>query len=557
MTYIEEYYNKIISKEIVVCKAIKTVYKHLVAELHNSNSAFYFDQNKADRAINFIENNCCVVVNNKLQLFKMELWQLALVSAVFGFVHKETQLRRFREVFFVVGRKNGKSALASAIALYMFYGDGELSARCYCVATTKRQARETWDNCIYMLKKSPKLEPWAKIRKSYGTANIEHTNSCLEVLASNSDNLDGLNVSFSLLDEVHAWKDKNLYNVVTQAMGARLQPLNLMISTAGVVRDGVYDWKYDQCKKILNEYEAGTDYIETILPVIYELDNKNEWQNEKNWIKPNPGLGTIKQISYIANQVIQAKKETKGSQAYKDLLTKDFNIMETASFAYFDFETLNNTAVFNIKQLKPRYAIGGVDLSQTTDLTCSTLLFRVNEQDPVIYVHQMYWLPESLIDLRSKEDGVNYRQYVEKGLMKLSAGNKIDHADVANWFVNIQQELDIYIYKIGYDKAYSDLFLHEIKNYLGQNICDEVRQGAMTLSNPLKNISADLENKLINYNNNPLLKICMANTKVVADNNGNIKPTKGKTRARIDGFASLLDAYTIYLRYNEDYLSII
>ena len=289
------------------------------------------------------------------------------------------------------------------------------------------------------------------------------------------------------------------------------------------------------------------------MPIIYELDDRAEWTNPDCWPKANPGLGTIKSRETLANKVRRAKSNP---MLVKNLLTKDFDIRETASQAFFTFEELNNEAVFDIKALCPRYGIGGADLSQTTDLTCATILFQVRN-DPIIYVKQKYWIPEDLFELRIKEDNVPYDIWHQQGYIDLSPGNKIDYRLLVQWFQEVQRNDDIFLYKLGYDRWSATYFVQDMEEKFGKPVMDPVAQGVQTLSAPMKALKADLAAKKVNYGNNPVLKWCMANTSVFEDRNGNIQPCKVAGRNRIDGFASLLDAYVTWQRFERDYENLI
>lgn len=403
-----------------------------------------------------------------------------------------------------------------------------------------------------MIKHSPELRQHAKCLVSKITTGFN--NGTFQPLGSDSMTLDGLNVHGALIDELHAIKDRNLYDVVIDGMSARTQPLSIITSTAGTIRDNIFDLKYDECKRIIDGYDDPNGYHdETVLPIVYELDSRSEWTDPACWKKANPGLGTIKNYETLANKVERAKANP---LLVKNLLCKDFNVRETAAQAYMTFEELNNEATFDMAALHPRYGIGGVDLSQTTDLTCATMLFQV-QGDPTIYVKQMYWIPEELFEQRIAEDNVPYDVWRQQGLLQTSPGNKIDYRLVVQWFQELQANEDIYLYKAGYDKWSATYFVQDMEEKFGKPIMDPVAQGAMTLSAPMKALKSDLASKKVNYNNNPILKWCMANVSVVEDRNGNIVPCKTNSRNRIDGFASLLDAYVSYLRYIRDYANII
>lgn len=551
--YITDYYAAIATGAEVVSDKVRRTYKHLVDKLNDQDSEYRFDENEAKYVIEFIERFCCHSKGKWAgQRVVLELWQKALLSALFGFKHKDTGIREYRELMLLIGRKNGKSLLASALGVYLQIADGEGGPEIYSVATKKDQAKIIWSEAVRMIKHSPELRQHAKCLVSKITTGFN--NGTFQPLGSDSMTLDGLNVHGALIDELHAIKDRNLYDVVIDGMSARTQPLSIITSTAGTIRDNIFDLKYDECKRIIDGYDDPNGYHdETVLPIVYELDSRSEWTDPACWKKANPGLGTIKNYETLANKVERAKANP---LLVKNLLCKDFNVRETAAQAYMTFEELNNEATFDMAVLHPRYGIGGVDLSQTTDLTCATMLFQV-QGDPTIYVKQMYWIPEELFERRIAEDNVPYDVWRQQGLLQTSPGNKIDYRLVVQWFQELQANEDIYLYKAGYDKWSATYFVQDMEEKFGKPIMDPVAQGAMTLSAPMKALKSDLASKKVNYNNNPILKWCMANVSVVEDRNGNIVPCKTNSRNRIDGFASLLDAYVSYLRYIRDYANII
>ena len=485
--------------------------------------------------------------------FILELWQKALIAATFGMVHKIDGTRKYQEVMLVVGRKNGKSTLAAAIGLYMQMADGEPGPEVYAVATKKDQAKIIWLEAKRMVRKSPSLRK--RMKTLVAEINSDFNDSFFRPLGRDSDSLDGLNVHCALLDEIHAWKDINLYDVVVDGTTAREEPLVFITTTAGTVRESVFDIKYDEAERVINGFEDPDGYKnERFLPVIYELDNRKEWQIEDCWYQANPGLGTIKQLDQLRNKVNKAKANP---LLVKNLLCKDFNIRETTSEAWLNFDQLNNTATFDIAKLKPRYCIGGLDLSETTDLTCATIIFKVPGNE-ILYVHQMYWLPSDLLEARVREDKIPYDKWHEQGLLRVSQGNKINYKDVTDWFLEVQNELDIYVYKIGYDSWNSVYIVDELKQNFGKDSTEPIIQGKKTMSAPMKTFAADLEAKRINYNNNPILKWNLSNAAIDVDKNNNISLIKtSNQRRRIDGVASLLDAYICLERHYEEYMNLI
>ena len=550
-----KYYGLIESEKEVVSKKVKRVYQHIVEDIiKNEQSQWEYDHAKAMHAIDFIENFCRHSKGNMGgKPFILELWQKALVSAMFGIVDKIDGTRKYQEVILIVGRKNGKSTLAAAIGLYLTIADGELGPEIYSVATKKDQAKIIWLEAKKMIQKSPALRKRMKTLVSEINSTIN--DSVFKPLGRDSDTLDGLNVHGALFDEVHAWKDQNLYDVVVDGTSSRDNPMIFTTSTAGTVRESVFDRLYDEAEMVINGYSDPEGYTnDRLLPVIYELDDRKEWVNPKAWKKANPGLGTIKKTDNLASKVDKAKANP---MLVKNLVCKDFNIRETNGEAWLTFDQLNNQEKFDVDELKPRYGIGGVDLASTTDLTAATVIFMLPNDDK-IYVEQMYWLPEDLLEKRVVEDRVPYDQWKDLGLLRTTPGNKVHYKFVVDWFVEMQNEKDIYIPWIGYDSWSATYFVEEMKNYFGEQAMEPVIQGKKTLSSPMKSLGADLESKRIVYNNNPILKWNLTNVAVDVDKNNNIQPMKtNNQKKRIDGFASLLDAYVVLERRMEDYMNII
>ena len=424
----------------------------------------------------------------------------------------------------------------------------------YSVATKKDQAKIIWQESKRMVKKSPTLRK--RIKTLVSEMDSEFNDGVFKPLASDSDSLDGLNVHGALMDEIHQWKNgKALYDIIADGVTAREQPLIFVTTTAGTIREDIYDMKYDEAEMLINGYDDENGYKdERSIYFIYELDNRSEWIKEECWQKANPGLGTIKNSRTLKEKVEKAKKNP---LLVKNLLCKEFNIRETSSEAWLNFEQINNINTFDIEKLKPRYGIGGADLSSTTDLTCATIIFKVPNDD-TIYVMQMYFLPEDLLEKRVQEDKIPYDIWRDLGLLRTTPGNRVDKTFVTEWFLEIQNEYDIYIYSGGYDAWSAEYWVQEMKGIFGKETWEPVYQGKKTLSGPMKALGADLEKKVINYNNNPILKWCLTNTAVDFDKNDNIQPIKtSNQRRRIDGLASLLNAYVQLERVYEGYMSVI
>ncbi|HDR7543584.1 terminase large subunit [Bacillus sp. CH_442] len=549
-----EYYSLIESGKEIVSEKVRRIYKKLVSDIDDKESIYEYDSKKANHAIEFIENFC---KHSKGKWggkpIVLEVWQKAFIAAAFGFVHGIDGTRKYREVLLVVARKNGKSTVGSGIGLYLQIADGEPGSEVYAVATKKDQAKLVWLESKRMVKKSPAL--LKRIKPLVSEMVSEWNDSTFKPLGSDSETLDGLNVHGAMMDEIHAWKDKNLYDVIVDGTSSREQPMIFMITTAGTVRESVYDMKYEEAEMLLNGLDDPDGYKdERFLPIIYELDKREEWTDPSKWKKANPGLGTIKKVDQLETKVNKAKAN---SLLVKNLLTKDFNIRETSTEAWLTFEQLNNPDTFDIEKLKPSYGIGGCDLSSTTDLTAAKVIFMVPE-DPHIYVKQMYWLPEDLLEQRSKEDKIPYNLWHEQGILRTTPGNSVHYKFVTKWFLEIRDEYGIYLPWIGYDKWSANYWVEDMQGYFGKEAMIPIAQGKQTLSSPMKLLGADLESKLINYNNHTIDKWCLSNTAIDVDKNLNIQPNKTKNqRRRIDGTAALLNAYVVLQEKRNDYLNMI
>lgn len=545
MNYIEEYILEIKSGKAVTSRRVETIYTRLYEQIQNK-TGWIFDEEKANKPIDFIEQFCRQSKGEWIgKPVQLQLFQKAFISALFGFVGSDGN-RRFKETFFLVARKNGKSTLLSGILLYMLVADGEGGAECYTVATKKDQARITFTESTNMVRQSPALAKHLKKRKT--DIYFPVTFGKIEALASDSNSLDGLNSHCVVIDELHAIKDRALYEVMKQSMSARRQPLMVMITTSGTVRECIYDDMYDYACNVVD----GTIEDERFLPILYELDQREEWTDYKCWPKANPGLGLIKKYDDIVEKVERAKTNSKDLPG---ILCKDFNVRDTVAGSWLTFKDVNNPEIFTLESIADSYAIGGVDLSSTTDLTCATLLVR-KPNDDKLYIIQKYFIPEDLMEIKVREDKIPYDIWVRDGWIKLCEGGRVNYSDVTAWFVEMRDVYKIYPLYVGYDVWGSQYWAGEMKD--NSLKLEEVRQGAQTMSQPMKELAADFTSKKIIYNNNPVLKWCLTNTSIKLDFNDNIRPIKGKnSKQRIDGAVSLIDAYVTYLRHFEDFNNLI
>lgn len=553
MTYIEQYWNWIKKNPNKVGEKVKKEYEKLVQDLKTPKEvSFFIEGKKVTHTYKFDEKlaHKPIIFTEKYlkqskgkwngKPLKLELFQKAMIEAAYGFVD-ENGFRKYKKVIFFVARKNGKSVLASALGNFMLTKDGEGGAEVYSVATRKEQAKIVWEEAKRMINKSPALHQ--RIRCLIGGIYYDATDSFFRALASDSNSLDGLNSHCVIADEVHAWKDKNLLDVMYDSMSARDQPLLLETSTMGTIRQNVFDIEYDYASQVID----GVVQDETLLPIIYELDDEKEWTNEENWYKANPALGVIKSLKDLRDKVERAKANP---IELVNLLCKDFNIRQNSVNAWLTFEDLNNEEIYT--DWKDSYCVGGCDLSSTTDLTCATLLGVVKGK---IRVKQMYWIPTNYLEKKVAEDKIPYDKWLKTGWLRLSGDSKIDYHDITKWFLEEVQENDLRPLWIGYDSWNAEFWKQEMVDSGFDMV--EVRQGYKTESAPLKQMKADLMDKKINYNNNPILKWNLSNVAIKQDDNENIMITKEKSRQRIDGVASLMDAYVIFVNKRSEYLDYI
>lgn len=558
-------YNRLIqSGEIAACTKLKAMYAALVKDIEQPRDQWEYDEDRANHAITFIERYC---KHSKGRWggkpVVLELWQRAFVAAAFGFIDVETGFRRFQDVLLIVARKNGKSTLASAIALYLMIADGEAGAEIYAAATKKDQAKIVWLEAKRMVKKSPALIKRIKPLVAEMDGVGAYDGCVFKPLGADSETLDGLNVHGAMMDEIHAWPDMDLYNVIVDGETARDQPMNVYTTTAGTVRNGLYDELYGEAANML----AGTDGFgnDRLLAVIYELDSDAEIWDEKTWQKANPGLGTIKDATKLREKVEKARAN---KRRLPNLLCKDFDRISAEDESWLTYDEIDNDAAIDIEELRGCYAIGGCDLSSTIDLTCATLIMRKTEADEHVYVLQHYFVPESKVEELERDGKVReapYRVWGERGLLTICPGKTVDFREVTNWFCKMRDEYEIIPMWIGYDRALAGYWLQDMDEhgftYMGKqhpaNVLEQVAQGAYTWSQPMKEMGAALAEKKVVYNNNPILKWCLLNTRKKsrnADGIESIEPKKIRESQRIDGTVSMLNAWVVYVRRYEEYM---
>lgn len=553
MSAFEQYFTDVLDGKIVACKKMRQV-AQILLDRYAHPGRYHFDAGTAARHVDFIEKICKQPSGKINRPIVLQPFQKARLETVFGFVDDEG-LRQYQEVLTVEGRKNGKTTESSCVELDMLINDHEGAPQIYNVATKRDQAVLGYDACCKMRLQSPLLRK--HIRKRTGDLYYAKNMGFIRPLASNTNGMDGLDTHCGVVDELAAIKNRDLYDLVIQSMSARSQPLLFCNTTNGFIRGGIFDAQYEYASKWLR----GEIQNDRFVAFIYELDDPNEWDDPEMWIKANPGLGTIKKFEMLEGFVRKAKDDPSFKPT---VMVKDFNIPQTSAGAWLTFEdTVSEKA--DLGDYKFDYCIGGFDAADTTDLNAATALC-MRPGDDRIYRRSMYWIPQSVIDEQNKKgsrtgrDVVPYELWIDQGWMRTCPGNKCEKRIFLEWFRELRDEEDLYPAYIGYDPWHiSDDLLAEFRGEFGQQCMIPIRQGAISLSDPMKEAKADLQAKRVIFDS-PIDQWCLINTHVRQDVNGNIQPQKSLDRTqRIDGTAAFLDAYKVlkdrmgeYVNLNEE-----
>lgn len=533
--YIYEYYQKICSGKITVGKWIKAIFKIIIDSLEKQD--YYFSAKEANRAIKFIEN-FCHHSQGRSDLLKLELWQKAIVSTIFGIVDEE-KTRIFREIFIVIGRKNGKSLFASAIIAYMAYLEPEYGQEIYCLAPKLEQAAKVYDGFYQMVKADEELAELAKKRRS--DIYIEESNTIIKPIAFNAKKSDGFNPQLVVCDEMAAWAgDGGLkqYEVMKSALGARRQPMILSISTAGYINDSIYD----ELMKRSTSFLKGNSKERRLLPFLYIIDDIEKWNDIEELKKANPNMGVSVKESFFIDEIAIAE----GSLSKKaEFLTKYCNIKQNSSVAWLEYQTVENAGVdLTLEDFRECYAVGGIDLSQTTDLTAASVVI---EKDGILYAFTQFFMPKNKVEYLQATDGVPYDLFVKKGLITVSGENYVDYKDVFNWYVWLMNEYGIRVLKIGYDRYSAQYLIDDLKNYGFHT--DDVHQGE-NLTPVIREFEGIIKDGNFKIVNNNLLKSHFLNVALKQNmETRKFRPIKIEQRAHIDGFVSVIDAMTVRQKY--------
>lgn len=530
--YIQEYYHKIQTGEIIVGKWIRLLYEKITAGLRDG--LFYFDQKAANRAIEFIQTFChhC---EGRSDLITLELWQKATVSLIFGIVDV-SGLRIWREVFMVMGRKNGKSIFASAIIAYMTYLDGEYGAKVYCLAPKLEQAAIVYDNFYKMVQREPELSSLAQKRRS--DVYLESTNTSIRPLAFNAKKSDGFNPHLTVCDEIASWpaeQGRKQYEVMKSALGARKQPMILSISTAGYVNDG----PYDELMIRSTAYLLGNSKERRLLPILYIIDDVNKWKDIDELKKSNPNMGVSVSEDFFREEIAIAENSL---SKRAEFMTKYCNVKQSSTAAWLPYEAVDaiSGGSYKLEDFRSSYCVGGIDLSSTTDLTACCVVI---EKGGKLYIFCKFFMPADKIDELQEREGVPYRIYVQKGWVQPSGSNYVDYHDCFDWFRMLVEEYEILPLAVGYDRYSAQYLIKDMESY-GFH-CSDVFQG-WNLHPVLQEMDGLVRDKVLQLGDNNLLKAHFLNVALKQNTeNRKSQPVKIEPRLHIDGFVAVCDALTV------------
>ena len=556
--YIYAYYQGIKDGSIVVGRWVRLVYEYLVTGLENKD--FSFDQKKANAAIEWIEAHCFHTEGPLAPgPLKLELWQKALVSAIFGIVDDKGN-RQFREVLLVVARKNGKSLLAAAIANYIFRVDGGYGSKVYCLAPKLDQADIIYNSVWHMITLDPEWQQAREIASEKDEHNkkinddsmvarhrqsdlyIPGINAMCKKIAFSAKKSDGFNPSLCVCDEVAAWEgDRGLkqYEVMKSGMGARPEGLLLICTTSGYVNDSIYD----ELVKRATRFLQGGSKEKRLLPVMYMIDDLDAWNDINELRKSIPNLGVSVSVDFMLEEIAIAE----GSLSKKaEFIVKYCCIKQNSSLAWLPAQTVEKAcgAPLNLEDFRNTYCVGGIDLSQTRDLTAC---LAVIEREGRLNVFAQFFLPVEKLEEATQRDGVPYGIYVQRGLLKLSGDNLIDYHDCFEWFRMLVEQYQIFPLQTGYDRYSAQYLIQDMKAY-GFHV-DDVFQGE-NLYGVIQETEGLLEDGRINIGDNDLLKIHLLNSAIkMSVERGRGKLVKLTPSVHIDGAAALLDAMCVRQKY--------
>ena len=559
LSFLLEYIEKCKNGEIIIGKELMAQLDMLLDDLENP--MYRFDLTEPHKRIKFIERECKHSISPFAgQPFLLELWQKAIIEALYGFYMEiEGQwIRRFTDLLLVIGRKNGKSTFCSAMALAEFFC-GNMGTNIMCASNDYEQAGILFDEIANMREESPRLEKVSrknvkgifmgnpKQKKKKGKFSYQNK-AKIRKLSARTGGKEGRNLDAAFVDEVHEMKDNSLIMPIKQSMSTKDEYTLVQITTEGFIEDGYLDQELKDARKILKGEKPNLRK----LIWLYTQDNEEEvWQDRSSWVKSNPNLGVSKKWHYL-DDLIEESKTNSATRAF--MLAKEFNIKQSNAQAWLQINEITNDETFSLSDFAGGFYISGNDFAETTDLCASTILLKKpNDNKTYLYTH--YWIPES--KLKDSPDGVDYRVWEREGHITIVEGNVVESSMIADWHFKLLEEYDLKPFKSGYDNRFAKDFVNRYEDLFGDKITVNIPQDFKVLNNPMRTLEADLRDKLVNYNNNPVCYWCFKNTGIKVDTLGRIMPVKLESTKRIDGTASKIIAYATLEWFRSEFMSLI
>lgn len=545
--FLIQYREAIRSGEIIAGQELIMELDRLIEDLDNPR--YIYDRREAMQRIDFMEH--CIKLTKSPFYGKpmiLMLWQKALIEAAYSFKMADTGYNRFKKVILLIARKNTKSETCSALGLSEAIL-GPPGSDIVCSSNDDNQASILYDaiDTMRLMIDPEQIDTW----KNQRFIKIKANGSKIFKLSDRTRNKEGRNIDKAYVDEVHEMKENTIIKSIEQSQSIKDAPQMWIITTEGFVNDGVLDNLLIDCRKIINGEDEGIS-AERTLPWLYTQDSEQEvWQNPQSWYKSNPTLGIVKKWDYLYEQVDLARK-SKSDRMF--VLSKDFNFKQSNAQAWLQESDYKYISKFELEDFKDSLCLGAVDLAETTDLVNAKILM-LKPGDKTKYVHSMYFIPESKLELSDdKEAGAKYAEWAKDGYITICEGNDVDLTRVADWFYELYRDYGLRLYKCGYDVKFSKEFLKQME-YYGFD-CEMVVQNKFVMSNPMKLVEADLKAQLINYNENPVDQWCLGNASMEIDNLGNVLCVKINNQAsrKIDGAVTLIILYEMYRRYRSDLL---
>lgn len=556
--YLQEYWEKIQSGEIIVGRELKRTIRKLIRDIESDK--YIYNTYDSDLRIEFIES-CCFMTKNEFygKPMQLMLWQKAWITALYSFKNKKTGKRRFKRSLLMIGRKNGKTELMASL-LHAEFWVGQAASELIvgsCNSDTASIIYEAF-NTMRVQVDPKQAQTW----RNQKCIRNKKTNTKVFKLSDQSTSNDGYNAAIGVVDESHELTTDELANAILQSQSMQSEPLFINITTNGFVDNGYLDLELEKCRKIIDD-EDDSKFAESYLAWLYTQDTEQEiWdctdeyledceENNKPCVlqKSNPTLGTVKTYSYIIDKLAEARssKSTRIS-----VLSKDFNLKQNSAVSWLNANEYTNISTFELEEFRGSICIGGVDLAETTDLSCLTLMM-FKQNDRTKYVHQMFFIPdEKLAKSDDSTAGANYRDWADEGYVTIVKDcSEIDVTIIADYVYQLYEQYDIRPFVVGFDNRFALEFIKRMKTYTITT--EQVLQTPFVLDGPIKLLEKELTGGHVNYQDNKCSRWCLGNAALKVDSKGSllVKP-KNNPSKKIDGAVSLVICYEIYRRHKSE-----